>query len=234
VLFTFATYFFGGGYMVFVIWLVLFGLGIYIHGLFSEQILEWAGVMMILLGVGSLALPAPYVATQWLAASAFGVGMPLLSTMLDRGASRPVWLRAAQSALWLAVVLTPPIVIYQWWKSQPPPAAPKMTLESFMRQANARATAIVAIPAGSRVPVNMRIDGGLLVEDADTTLLLTLARPVEVVVVDGKPNGQFRVAGGPWRQRAPGMWFQHLKLRGTLAPDAGPAASVSLVLIIDR
>jgi hypothetical protein len=234
VLFTFATYFFGGGYMVFVIWLVLFGLGIYIHGLFSEQILEWAGVMMILLGVGSLALPAPYVATQWLAASAFGVGMPLLSTMLDRGASRPVWLRAAQSALWLAVVLTPPIVIYQWWKSQPPPAAPRMTLESFMRQANARTTAIVAIPAGSRVPVNMRIDGGLLVEDADTTLLLTLARPVEVVVVDGKPNGQFRVAGGPWRQRAPGMWFQHLKLRGTLAPDAGPAASVSLVLIIDR
>src|SRR5712671_7032548 len=29
VLFTFSTSFFGGGYMVFVIWLVLFGLGIY-------------------------------------------------------------------------------------------------------------------------------------------------------------------------------------------------------------
>ena len=33
VLFTFATAFFGGGQMVFVIWLVLFGLGIYVHGL---------------------------------------------------------------------------------------------------------------------------------------------------------------------------------------------------------
>src|SRR6185295_3361336 len=43
VLFTFASSFFGGGQMVFVIWLVLFGLGIYVHGLFSEQILEWAG-----------------------------------------------------------------------------------------------------------------------------------------------------------------------------------------------
>jgi hypothetical protein len=41
VLFTFATAFFGGGQMVFVIWLVLFGLGIYVHGLFSEQI--WNG-----------------------------------------------------------------------------------------------------------------------------------------------------------------------------------------------
>jgi len=35
VMFTFATAFFGGGQMVFVIWLVLFGLGIYVHGLFS-------------------------------------------------------------------------------------------------------------------------------------------------------------------------------------------------------
>src|SRR5207245_5985477 len=102
VLFTFATAFFGGGYMVFVMWLVLFGLGIYIHGLFSEQILEWAGVLMILLGIGTLALRVPYVATQWLAASAFGLGLPLLGTMLDRGASKSAWTRAAQSALWLA------------------------------------------------------------------------------------------------------------------------------------
>jgi hypothetical protein len=234
VLFSFATSFFGGGYMTFVIWLVLFGLGIYIHGLFSEQILEWAGVMMILLGIGALALPAPYVATQWLAASAFGLGMPLLSTMLDRGASRSAWLRAGQSALWLAVVLMPPVVVYQGWKSQPPPAAPRMTLESFMRQADPRASAIVAMPAGSKVPLRFSIGGGLVEEDPDMTVLLTLARPVEVVVVDGKPSGQFRIADGPWKQRAPGMWFQHLKVRGTLAPDAGPAAFLSLVLTLDR
>src|SRR5207253_1985101 len=88
ILFTFSTAFFGGGYMVFVIWLVLFGLGIYIHGLFSEEMLEWAGVMMILLGVAALALSAPYRAMQWLAASVFGLGMPLLSMMLDRGESQ--------------------------------------------------------------------------------------------------------------------------------------------------
>jgi hypothetical protein len=234
VLFTFATSFFGGGYMVFGIWLVLFGLGIYIHGLFSEQMLEWVGVMMILLGIGALALPAPYVATQWLAASAFGLGMPLLTTMLDRGASKSAWIRAGQSVLWLAIVLAPPVLAYQWWKSQQLPAAPRMSLESFMRQAQPEATAIVALPAGTTVPLKVRIGGGIVQDDAEMTLPLTLARPLDVVVVDGKPNGQFRVAEGTWKQRAPSLWIQHVQLGGTLAPDRGPAASVSLIMTVER
>jgi hypothetical protein len=234
VLFTFATSFFGGGYMVFVIWLVLFGLGIYIHGLFSEQILEWAGVMMILLGIGSLALPAPYVAMQWLAASAFGLGMPLLSTMLDRGESKSAWTRARQSALWLAVVLTPALLAYQWWKWQQAPAAPRMTLESFMRQAPPRATAIVTIPAGTRIPLQVHIRGDIVQDYREMTTPLTLARPIDVMIVDGKPNGQFRVAEGPWKRRTGDLWIQHVELGGTLVPDRGPAASVSLTMTVDR
>ena len=36
VLLTFATFFFGGSYMIFASWVVLVGLGLYVHGLFSE------------------------------------------------------------------------------------------------------------------------------------------------------------------------------------------------------
>lgn len=234
VLFTFASQFFGGGYMVFVIWLVLFGLGIYIHGLFSEQILEWAGVMMILLGIGALALPAPYVAMQWLAASAFGIGMPLLSTMLDRGASKSAWIRAGQSAVWLAVVLVPPALAYPWLKSVQPPLAPRMSLESFMRQAPPGASAIVALPAGTTVPLKVRIGGGIVREDADLTLPLTLARPLEILVVDGEPSGQFRVDEGPWKRRVRSLWIQNVELGATLAPERGPAASVSLTMTVER
>src|SRR5262249_57214895 len=120
----FATAFFGGGQMTFVIWLVLFGLGIYVHGLFSEQILEWAGVMMILLGIGALALPTSYVATQWLAASAFGLGMPLLAAMLDRGESKSAWTRAGQTALWLAPLPPPRRPPPPQWGPRAPPTPP--------------------------------------------------------------------------------------------------------------
>jgi hypothetical protein len=217
VLFTFASSFYGGAYMVFVIWLVLFGLGVYIHGLFSEQILEWAGVMMILLGVGALALPAPYVAMQWLAASAFGLGMPLLSAMLDRGRSKSAWTRAGQSALWLAVVLTPAVLAYQWGGSQ---------------QAPSQASAIVTIPAGTRIPLKIRIDGDIVRDDGDMAVPLTLARPIDVVLLDGKPTGVFRVAGGPWKKRTRSLWVRDVQLGGALAPDTGPAASVSMILSV--
>ena len=234
VLFTFATSFFGGGYMVFVIWLVLFGLGIYVHGLFSEQILEWTGVMMILLGIGALALRAPYVATQWLAASAFGLGLPLLSTMLDRGASKSVGTRAAQSVLWLAVVLVPAALAYEWVQSQQAPNLPAVSLDSLARQPGSPATAVVTLPAGIRVPVKVHIGGDIVDDQGDMTLQLTLRRPIDVVLVDGKPNGQFRVADGPWKLRRDSVWIQHVQLKGMLEPAAGPAAAVSLSLTVDH
>jgi len=229
VLFTFATAFFGGGQMVFVIWLVLFGLVIYVHGLFSEQILEWAGVMMILLGIGALALPASYVATQWLAASAFGLGMPLLATMLDRGASKSPWTRAGQSALWLAIVLPPAVFGYQWRVSLSAPDAPGMTLESFL-QAPPRGRVIVTIPAGTRIPLELRIDGNV-VQEGEFTLPLALARPIDVLVVDGKPSGLFRVADGAWKNRS-AMWIRGLQFGTTLTPSTGPAASARLTFAV--
>jgi hypothetical protein len=53
VLFSFAASVSGGAaMMVFGIWLLLvgLGLGLYIHGLFSDQMLEWAGALVIALG----------------------------------------------------------------------------------------------------------------------------------------------------------------------------------------
>jgi hypothetical protein len=233
VLFTFASAFFGAGYMIFVVWLVVFGLGLYVHGLFSEQILEWAGIMMIALGIGVLALPAPYRVMQWLAASAFGLGMPLLSTMLDRGQSKSAWTRALQSALWLAVVLTPPILAHEWWKAQTVPGGRAMSLESLRQQAQP-VTAIVTLPAGTTIPLSVHVGGGVIQDNDDMTLPLTLARPLEVALVDGKPDGRFRVAGGEWKRRHYSLWIQHVDFGGTLEPSAGPAASLKFDLTVDH
>ena len=234
ILFNFATAFFGGGYMVFVIWMVLLGLGIYVHGLFSEQILEWAGIMMILLGVGALATSASYPTMQWLAASAFGLGFPLLGAMLDLGKSKSVWVRTLQSALWLAVVLCPPLIAGHLRGLQDAPGTAAMSLESFRRLAGPQGTTVVVFPAGSRVPLSIHVGGDILEDGADTILPLILSKPLEVVLIDGKPDGRFRVAGGTWKRRLYDMRIENVQFDGTLTPSAGPAASLKLDLTVDH
>jgi hypothetical protein len=78
VMVTFGMHFHGGGAMVYVFWLLLLGIGLFTHGLFSEQILGWSGGVVILLGVGALALRFPTEGTHWLAIVVFGVGLPAL------------------------------------------------------------------------------------------------------------------------------------------------------------
>jgi hypothetical protein len=96
-LFTFATFFFGGAYMLCTVWLVLIGLALYVHGLFSEEVLEWAGGIIIAIGVAGLAA-RPFETMKWIATSVFGLGLPMLSGLLDHGRERPFVLRLVQAA----------------------------------------------------------------------------------------------------------------------------------------
>lgn len=137
VLLTFAMFFYGGGYMTFAAWVVLVGLGLYVHGLFSEELLEWVGAMIILIGIGMLALNLSYTDLQWVSASTLGLGLPLLAIMLDRGRERAAKVRVAQSLGWLLCVLLPPLLAHQFDAVAMPPDAPVVTLEQFQQQPRA-------------------------------------------------------------------------------------------------
>ena len=232
VLITFGTGFFGGGYMVFGIWLALFGLGLYIHGLFSEQMLEWVGVMMILLGVGALALHLPYAATKWLAASVFGLGMPLLTTMLDGGKSKGVVRRLAQTAAWLLLVAAPPAFGFQYLNSFTAPAVPAVPLQAFLQQGRGSALQVVSIPAGTAIPLKVRLDGDMLLQPGTATVPLTLAQPLEVALSDGRPDGRFRFAGEPWQKFT--LHIDELKLEAEISPGNGAAASARMHMKIEK
>ena len=91
-----AMIFYGGGYMVCAVWLVFLGVSLYLHGLFSEELLEWAGLLTIALGIVSLLARLPYDSMRWVAAAVFGLGLPMLSLMLDHGRHRPASLRLGQ------------------------------------------------------------------------------------------------------------------------------------------
>lgn len=65
--------------------------------------LEWVGITIIVLGIGSLFAQLPYETMRWTAA-VFGLSLPLLALMLDRGRHRAAHIRFGQLLAWLLAV----------------------------------------------------------------------------------------------------------------------------------
>ncbi|WP_448188332.1 hypothetical protein [Azospirillum sp. sgz301742] len=222
-LLTFATFFFGGGYMLCAAWIVLIGLGLYVHGLFSEELLEWIGVLSIVIGVASLGYRLDYETTRQIAASVFGLGLPLLALMLDRGRVRPSWQRMVQSAAWTLVVLGVPLAAHLHGGTGLQPAdAPPLALESFLKGAGATGRRIVTLPAGTAVPVQVQIAGNIFRNTPAATLPLTLALPLELVTENGEPTGDVRFVGESWVRGGAGLWITIPKMQAELTPGRGP------------
>lgn len=230
VLFTFACFFFGGGYMLCSVWLVAVGLGLYVHGLFSEELLEWTGALIILIGIISLALRLPFDTMRWITAAVFAIGLPLLAVMLDGGRPRPALVRLAQTTLWIVAVLALPLAAQRYANAAPNPEANLLTLEAFRAQREAAGTQVVSLPAGAAVPVLVELGGELFDTGARPVLPLRLAEPIEVLLVDGKLTGDIRHVGGPWQPARETRWIGIPWLKAELTPDGGPLIRAKLVV----
>ena len=196
VLLTFATFFYGGGYMTFAAWVVLVGLGLYMHGLFSEELLEWIGALIIATGIAMPTLRLDYATTQWIAASILVLGLPLLAAMLDRGRQRAAWVRLVQSSIWLLCVLIPPMLAQRFASDIVPPDAPVVALENFRKQSATQQ--IVTLPVGSTIPVKVEISGNLFRASDETLFPLVLNQPLEVMMSNGQLTGDWRIPGESW------------------------------------
>ncbi|MFH2134789.1 MAG: MFS transporter permease [Pseudomonadota bacterium] len=230
VLLTFAAFFFGGGYLIYAEWVVLFGVGLYVHGLFSEELLEWVGALLIAIGVSMVAFRVSYTDMQWIAASALGLGLPLLSRMLDRGRVRSVGFRLMQTVGWLLCVLLIPVLVHASNASgQQVPEVPVVSLEAFRQQPYAHNA--VVIPRGTVVPVKVDVSGDLFRTGDALTFPLQLEKPVLVMMNEGKPTGEMRVAGGDWVR-----WQDTLTIhipRITAEYDTAQGAVIRSTLIVN-
>lgn len=233
VLLTFGMEFFGGGYMVYGAWLVLIGIGLYIHGLFSEAVLEWGGLLVILFGVAALAVGLPYQAMRWLTVSTLGLGLPMFALALHPAGPRRLAARLSQVLVWVVVVLGTAAAIYRWIDGDRAPDGPTTSLAAFRQQTEVPAQQIVSLPAGTRVPLQVDIKGNVVQPVQDASLPLTLAVPLDVVLVDGKPDGRFRVGNGPWRTQLHGLQLRVDKLAATLTTSRGPATEINVQFAID-
>lgn len=229
---TFGMFFFGGGYMVCALWLVCVGLGLYLHGLFSEELLEWVGATIILIGIGSLFAQLPYETLRWIAAAAFGFGLPLLALMLDRGRHRPMPFRFAQLLGWLLAVLALPLWLEGQAQRAVLPEQAAISLEEFQRQGSVgNEPLVINLPAGTRVPVEVDVAGDIFVNSGDKAVLpLTLARPLEVLMVDGKLTANNRFPGETWQAARQVRWITIPFLKAELTPEKGPFVSSKLIV----
>lgn len=184
-----AMVFHGGGGMVYALWTVLLGLGIYFYGLFSRPLLEWIGLAAILLGVAGLAAGLPYGATRWINASCFAIGMPLAGWLNARRGETDMPDRAATLVFWLAVVVTPPLLAQHFHGASPPGAAEP----------------VLHLPAGATIPLRVDLEGEILHISPRAGLDMILNQPVDVALIQGQPEGRYRIGDGPWHRIQEGV-----------------------------
>lgn len=232
VLTTFAMFFYGGGYMVCAVWLVCLGISLYVHGLFSEELLEWVGAVTILIGIGSLLAQLPYETMRWIASAVFGIGLPLLALMLDRGRHRAALLRLAQMLGWLAAVLIIPLWLEQQVHGAPLIEPEALALESLRHGGLAPAGyRSVTLPAGTAIPVEIELSGDIFDNSgARPVLPLTLSRPIELMLLDGKLTGDARLAGETWQLARQVRWISIPSIKAELTPERGPLVSANLIV----
>ncbi len=185
--------FFGGGQLFYGICMILVGMALYIHGLFSQQMLTWGGIMLIVIGLATTAFVPIYEAQKYLAVSVFGLGLPLLSLMIDRRditsvSARKLWLSSA----WLLAVLAPALLAFQWLEATAsnsrPGNAPLLALEEYSPSDTMQ---IVTLPAGTIVPFRLTINSELLSETGTLEIPLTLGQGLQLSVENDEVKGYY-------------------------------------------
>jgi hypothetical protein len=233
-LLTFAVFFYGGGYMLYTAWLVLLGTGLYVHGLFSEEMLEWTGAMIILMGIAMLATQQSAENLKNIATSVFGIGLPALAFMLDHGRVRNKAYRALQALGWACLVLAIPFGVARWPQSTEMAQNPVISLQEFQRAASTTGTTkgsqAVSLPAGTAIPVQIEMGGNLFEAPAAPLVLpLVLKQPMELWMVDGKLTGAARAPGTTW-SKGPETRVNIPWVRGELSPQNGPLLKANMTV----
>lgn len=209
---SFAMTFHGGGNMVYALWTVLLGLGIYLYGLFSRRLIEWIGLATILLGVTGLTAGLHYDTTRWLNASCFALGMPLAGWLGARFPRDDFLPRSLALLIWIAVVSAPPLALGHPTLVD----APEGSVIAPDSPQAADGIRIVHLPAGSAIALVVDMDSPILRIDPRAELTMTLSSPLDVVLEDGLPEGRYRIADGPWhdaRQRRMRLRIQRVQKR---------------------
>ncbi len=195
--------FFGDLHLFYGIAIVITGLAVFINGLFSRQSLDWAGVLLIVIGLTLLAASLPLSTQEWITVSVFGIGLPTLSFVLDRTAfNRSLLSQTGYAALWLTVVLVPVAAANQWVDRVIAPTGAAVDLDQFLQSdTNRTGEWVVSVPAGTEIPTRLTLTGEAIQPINTPGPSFRLAKKVDLIFVDGQPDGRFRIGDDEWKLR---------------------------------
>lgn len=94
----FGTWFMPWATVIFIVWTAIIGIILFVHGLFSLQHLEWAGLALVATAVAAACASVSFEGSRWLLVAVCGWGLPSLGLL-----SRPLSLLAPLQRL-LAVL----------------------------------------------------------------------------------------------------------------------------------
>jgi hypothetical protein len=227
---------YGGGYFFYGITLVLTGIGIYVHGLFSRQMLTWSGALQILLGLVMIAVSPEIHIQEWVAASAFCIGFPAFALMVDRTVERSVFKELLLSLAWLAMVLVPAFIAVSLWQGHSFESWPHLTWEGYLQRTDEAndESLVVTLPAGIYVPVTLHVTGDLLqpIEQPEPLMMKT-TRPVGLALDHGRVEGMMRIGDGEWRSGYD-YRIERWDAEGSLNPTDGPSVDVNMHVAFER
>lgn len=228
--------FFGGGYMFYGMTIALFGMAFYIHGLFSTQMLKWIGVMLIIVGVVSIALNLHFLATKWLAAGVFGLGLPMLAFILDKPQTHSTLVkRFMLSAVWVAIVILPSMLAYETELKADPNGLQTRSIAEYNRLSaeEAALAQIINIPAGTKIPVHIDMSGDIVeIKQTGQALAMKLKKDLNVVIEKGKANGHFQLDNSGWLDRIYHLRTKDFKMESLVEQDKGPSLNLNFSLEI--
>ena len=227
--------FFGGGYMFYGLTLALMGMAFYIHGLFSMQMLKWIGLMLVVIGLSSVALNLHFLATKWLAAGVFGLGFPMLAFILDKPLTHSTLLkRLGLSAVWLIIVIFPSALAYKQELTFNAAGLETRNISQYNKLSAEQAAQqqIIHFPAGTEIPVNIVMKGDLVETNQLTHIAMKFKKDIDVVVEKGKTNGHFKVAESEWLNRISHLRTKDFNMESEVKQQHGPAINIAFSLEI--
>ncbi len=228
VLYTGSTFFFGGAYQTYMVWVALIGLGLFIHGLFSQELVEWAGASIFLLALLALTSGLPLAWHRPIIINISGVGLPLLGWMLHRWpqarqATGPLMARV--SAFMLASVL-PALVVVQcqarWALPDDIPIYTQAELARLGPPSQWPHHLGLHLQAGTTVDFELEMQGEVLkTRPGAARLSYTVMQDIDVLLVDGQPSHYVRWGGGPWEENKGWLRITQLDFTPDLTRAAG-------------
>ena len=184
---------------------------------------------MVLLGLFSMAMRFSFMTVEWLTVAIFGIGFPALAWLLSWRPQRfRKNYRLVFSIIWLSIIALPTYALDQLNQRHAVPVVPIEMLQDYLSQTDKKSpTHIVRLPAGTTVPLQVRIHSNVLAQDTSGTISLLLTQPLDLVLENGKPNGQYRVAAGKWNDQRYKFMVTNVQIDSSLMHEEGPKVNVS-------